>query len=77
MGTVGGKGHEQEVRVMTYARCTECGHAMSVEKISNDVMMMWHGTHCGLAQAYFSDAEIFEILDDLEKKKSVSIAPGP
>lgn len=62
---------------MTYARCSECGDAVHVEKVSNDVMMMWHGTHCGLAQAYFADEEIFDTLDDLKKKKLVSIASGP
>ena len=61
---------------MTYARCSECGHAVQVEKVSNDVMMMWHGRHCGLAQAYFADEEIFETLDDLEKKPAL-IAPRP
>jgi len=50
---------------MTYARCSECGHAIQVEKVNNDVMMMWHGTHCGLAQAYFADEDIFETSDDL------------
>jgi hypothetical protein len=60
---------------MTYARCSECGHAVQVEKVSNDVMMMWHGTHCRLAQVYFADTEIFETLDDLQKKESASIAP--
>jgi hypothetical protein len=62
---------------MTYARCSECGRAVHVEKVSNDVMMMWHATHCGLSQAYFADEEIFDTLDDLEKKKPVSIASGP
>ena len=37
--------HEQEVRVMPYARCSECGDAMQVEKVSNDIIMMWHGAH--------------------------------
>jgi hypothetical protein len=37
--------HEQEVRVMPYARCSECGDAMQVEKVSNGIMMMWHGAH--------------------------------
>ena len=37
--------HEQEVRVMPYARCSECGDAMQVEKVSNDIMTMWHGAH--------------------------------
>jgi hypothetical protein len=59
---------------MTYARCSECGHAVQVEKVSNDVMMMWHGTHCGLAQAYFADEEIFDTLDDLENNKPTSTA---
>jgi len=67
--------HEQEVRVMTYARCSECGHAIQVEKANNDVMMMWQGTHCGLAQAFFADEDIFETSDDLAKKKLTAIAP--
>ena len=50
---------------MTYARCSECGHAIQVEEVNNDVMMMWQGTHCGLAQAYFADEDIFETSDDL------------
>ena len=50
---------------MTYARCSECGHAIQVERVNNDVMMMWQGTHCGLAQAYFADEDIFETSDDL------------
>ena len=50
---------------MTYARCSECGNAIQVEKVNNDVMMMWQGTHCGLAQAYFADEDIFETFDDL------------
>jgi hypothetical protein len=54
---------------MSYARCSECEHAMRVETISNDVMMMWHGTHCGLGQAFFAAEDIFENVDDLEKKK--------
>jgi hypothetical protein len=58
------KRHEQEVRVMPYARCSEYRHAMQVEKVSNDVMMMWHGAHCGLAQAYFADEDIFETSGD-------------
>jgi hypothetical protein len=53
---------------MSYARCSVCGYAMQVEKASNDVMMMWRGTHCGLGQAYFARDDIFETLDDLEKK---------
>jgi hypothetical protein len=28
-------------------------------------MMMWHGAHCGLAQAYFADEDIFETSGDL------------
>ena len=54
---------------MTYARCSECGHAIQVEKVNNDVMMMWQGTHCGLAQAYFADKDIFETADDLGEEK--------
>jgi hypothetical protein len=42
-------------------------------------MMMWQGTHCGSLQAYFASKEIFQMADDLEKKKPVTIlAPvGP
>jgi hypothetical protein len=38
---------------MIYARRSECAHAVQVGKVSNDIMMMWLGTHivC-LAQAY-------------------------
>ena len=54
---------------MTYARCSECGHAIQVEKVNNDVMMMWQGTHCGLAQAYFADEDIFETSDALVEEK--------
>jgi hypothetical protein len=61
---------------MPYARCSECGQTMQLEKVSNDVMMMWHGTHCGSSQAYFADKDIFEIADDSEKK-SASAPPGP
>jgi hypothetical protein len=68
---------EQEVRPMPYARCSECGQTIQVEKVSNDVMMMWHGTHCGSSQAYFADKEIFETADDLEKKKPVATRRGP
>ena len=60
---------------MTYARCSECGHAIQVEKVNNDVMMMWQGRHCGLAQAFFADEDIFETSDDLAKKKLTAIAP--
>ena len=58
---------------MSYARCSECGHAMRVEIVSNDVMMMWYGTHCGSGQVYFADEDIFEVPDDLEKRKRASI----
>ena len=61
---------------MTYARCSECGHVIQVEKVNNDVMMMWQGAHCGLAQAFFADEDIFETSDDLAKKKLTAIAPG-
>ena len=46
---------------------------MRVETVSNDVMMMWYGTHCGSGQVYFADDDIFEIPDDLEKRKRASI----
>ena len=45
---------------MPYARCSECGQSMHVEKVSDDVMMMWHGAHCGSSQTYFADEDIFE-----------------
>ena len=45
---------------------------MQVEKVSNDVMMMWHATHCGLAQAYFAKEDIFETLDDLKEEVSLN-----
>ena len=64
---------EREARPMPYARCSECGQTVQVESVSSDVMMMWHGTHCGSSQAYFADKEIFETADDLEKKKPVAI----
>ena len=60
---------------MPYARCSECGQTMQVEKVSNDVMMMWHGAHCGSSQAYFADKDVFEIADDLEKT-TASTPPG-
>jgi hypothetical protein len=60
---------------MTHARCSECGHAIQVEKANNDVMMMWQGTHCGSAQAFFADEDIFETSDDLAKKKLTATAP--
>src|SRR5215472_12515845 len=43
---------------MPYARCSECGQTIEVEKVSNDVMMMWHGTHCGSLRTYFADKDI-------------------
>jgi len=49
---------------------------MEVEKVSNDVMMMWHGTHCGSLRTYFADKYIFETAPDLERK-SASTSPGP
>jgi hypothetical protein len=70
---IGESEHKREVRPMPYARCSECGQTIQVESVSNDVMMMWHGTHCGSSQAYFADKEIFETADDLEKKKPVAI----
>ena len=69
--------HEQEVRMGPDARCSECGHAMQVEKMSIDVMMMWRRAHCDLAPAYFTDEDIFETSGDFEKKKSASIATEP
>jgi len=48
---------------MPYARCSECGQTMLVEKVSNDVMMMWHGIHCGASRTYFADKDIFETGD--------------
>jgi hypothetical protein len=45
---------------MPYARCPECGRTMLVEEVSNDVMMMWHGIHCGSSQTYFADKDILE-----------------
>jgi hypothetical protein len=45
---------------MPYARCSACGQTMHVEEVSNDVMTMWHGTHCGSSQTYFADKDIFE-----------------
>jgi hypothetical protein len=68
--------HEREVRLMPYARCSVCGQTIPVEKVSNDVMMMWHGVHCGSSQAYFGSKEIFQVADDFEKKKPVAI-PAP
>ena len=44
--------------------------------MSNDVMMMWHGTHCGSLRTYFADKYIFETAPDLERK-SASTSPGP
>ena len=67
---------EREVRAMPYARCSECGQTIQVEKANNDVIMMWHGTHCGSSQAYFASKEIFQMADDFEKKKPVVI-PAP
>ena len=58
------------VRPMPYARCSECGQTMEVEKVSNDVMMMWHGTHCGSLRTYFADKDILETACDLEKKSA-------
>jgi hypothetical protein len=46
------------------------------KKVSNGVMMLWHGAHCGLAQASFADEDIFETLDDLDWKTSASAARG-
>jgi ribosomal protein L37AE/L43A len=58
---------------MPYARCSECGQTIQVEKVTNDVMMMWHGTHCGTSRAYFAYKDVFETADDLEEKKVVAI----
>ena len=62
---------------MPYARCSECGQTMEVEKVSNDVMMMWHGTHCGSLRTYFADKDIFETARNLDEKKSASTSLGP
>ena len=43
---------------------------MEVEKVSNDVMMMWHGTHCGSLRTYFADKDIFETARYLKKKSA-------
>ena len=43
--------------------------------MSNDVMMMWHGTHCGSLRTYFADKDIFETARYL-KKKSASTSLG-
>jgi hypothetical protein len=67
---------ERKVRAMPYARCSECGQTIQVEKVNNDVMMMWHGTHCGTSQAYFASKEVFQVANDFETKKPVAI-PGP
>ena len=45
-------------------------------KGEHDVMMLRHGAHCGLAQTYFADEDIFETLDDLDRKTSTSTARG-
>ena len=50
--------------------------AMEVERVSNDVIMLWHGAHCGLAQTYFAYEDIFETLNDLDRKTSTSTARG-
>jgi hypothetical protein len=61
---------------MPCARCSECGQTMEVEKVSNDVMMMWHGTHCGSLRTYFADKDIFETARNLDEKKSASTSLG-
>ena len=55
---------------MPYARCSECGQSMHVEKVSDDVMMMWHGAHCGSSQTYFADKDIFETGDKSREEES-------
>ena len=60
---------------MPYARCSEWGQTMEVERVSNDVMMMWRGTRCGSLRTYFADKDIFETARGLEKK-SASTSPG-
>ena len=60
---------------MAYARCSECGQTMLVEIVSNDVMMMWHGIHCGSSQAYFADKDIFDTGDkSREEETSLDLA---
>jgi hypothetical protein len=49
---------------------------MEVEKVSNDVMMMWHGTHCGSLRTYFADKDILETACDLEKKSASTSLGG-
>jgi hypothetical protein len=56
---------------------------MHVEKVSDDVMMMWHGTHCGSSQTYFADEDIFETEDksreasfDLTRTMTAGISRG-
>ena len=61
---------ERETSPMPYARCSECGQTMHVEKVSNDVMMMWHGTHCGSSQTYFADKDIFETSDQSQEEET-------
>jgi hypothetical protein len=56
---------------MLYARCPQCRQTIQVEKVSNDIMMMWHGTHCGSSHAYFAYKDIFGTESDLEKEKPV------
>jgi hypothetical protein len=48
---------------------------MLVEMVSNDVMMMWHGIHCGSSQTYFADKDIFETGDkSREEEASLDLA---
>jgi hypothetical protein len=61
---------------MPYARCSECGQTTEVEKVSDDVMMMWRGTHCGSVRTYFADKDIFEIARNLEKKSASKSQDG-
>jgi hypothetical protein len=63
---------------MPYAQCSECGQTILVEMVSNDVMMMWNGIHCGSSQTYFADKDIFETGDksslDLTKTTTAGIS---
>ena len=61
---------EREAFPMPYAQCSECGQTILVEMVSNDVMMMWNGIHCGSSQTYFADKDIFETGDKSREEES-------
>ena len=58
---------------MPYARCSECRRTILVEMVSNDVMMMWNGVHCGSSQTYFADKDIFETGDKSREEEEASL----